>query len=63
MRAKKPFSYEIDSVPKPGELFNFLVEKSGVDEKEAYFTWNMGVGYALIVPAESHDQIFSGLSC
>jgi phosphoribosylformylglycinamidine cyclo-ligase len=53
MRAKKEFSYEIDFVPEPGELFEFLAEKSGVAEKEAYFTWNMGLGYAVIAPKES----------
>ncbi len=49
MRAKKGFSYKIDFVPEPGELFKFLVEKSQVSEKEAYFTWNMGVGYVAMV--------------
>jgi phosphoribosylformylglycinamidine cyclo-ligase len=59
MRAKKPFSYRIDFVPEPGELFRFLVDKSGVSEKEAYFTWNMGIGYVVIVPKESRDAIFA----
>jgi len=59
MRAKKEFTYKIDFVPEPGELFKFLVEKSEVSEKEAYFTWNMGLGYAVIAPEESRDQILS----
>jgi len=57
MRAKKPFSYQIDSVPEPSELFEFLVENSGVSEKEAYFTWNMGLGYAVIAPKKSTEAI------
>lgn len=57
MRAKKPFSYEIDFVPEPSELFKFLVEKSGVDEKEAYFTWNMGLGYAVMASKENAEQV------
>ena len=57
MRAKKPLAYEINSVPEPSELFKFLVEKSGVDEKEAYFTWNMGLGYAVMAPKESVEHI------
>jgi len=57
MRAKRSFSYEIGFVPEPGELFGFLVEKSGVDEKEAYFTWNMGLGYAVMAPRESAEKI------
>jgi phosphoribosylformylglycinamidine cyclo-ligase len=59
MRAKKPFSYEISLVPEPSELFKFLVEKSGISQKEAYFTWNMGIGYAVITPKESSDKIVS----
>ncbi len=58
MRAKKPFTYKIDFVPEPSELFKFLVEKSNVTEKEAYFTWNMGLGYAIMAPKESRDAIF-----
>jgi len=61
MRAKKDFSYEIDFVPEPGELFDFLAEKSGVSQKEAYFTWNMGIGYAVIAPKESAEKI-AGIS-
>lgn len=59
MRAKKPFSYGIDFVPEPGELFQFLADKSGVSEKEAYFTWNMGIGYVVIAPRESKDAVFA----
>ncbi len=59
MRAKKPFSYEIDFVPEPSELFKFLVEKGQVSEKEAYFTWNMGLGYVVIAPRESRDKLLS----
>jgi len=59
MRARKELSYEINSVPDLSELFKFLVEKSGVSEKEAYFTWNMGVGYVVVVPKESREKVLS----
>ncbi len=59
MRPKKHFSYKIDFVPEPSELFKFLVEKSKVREKEAYFTWNMGLGYAVMAPKESVDKLLS----
>ena len=59
MRAKKPFSYKIGFVPLVSELFKFLVEKGGIEEKEAYFTWNMGLGYAIISPKESKDKLLS----
>ncbi len=59
MRAKKPFSYKIDFVPPVSELFKFLVEKGQVSEKEAYFTWNMGIGYVVIAPRASRDKLLS----
>jgi phosphoribosylformylglycinamidine cyclo-ligase len=59
MRPKNPFSYEIDFVPEPSEVFKFLVEKSKVPEKEAFFTWNMGLGYAVMAPKESKDKLLS----
>ncbi|MDD5148071.1 MAG: AIR synthase-related protein [Candidatus ainarchaeum sp.] len=58
MRAKLPFSYEIDFVPEKGELFSFLQEKAKIPDFEAYYTWNMGLGYAAIAPKESSEEIF-----
>jgi phosphoribosylformylglycinamidine cyclo-ligase len=53
MRAKKSFLYEIGFVPEKGELFSFLQEKAGISNQEAYYTWNMGIGYTAIAPNES----------
>lgn len=57
MRAKKTFSYEIDFVPEPSEIFSFLKEKAKLPDNEAYYTWNMGIGYAAIAPKESANAI------
>src|SRR3989344_5145818 len=57
MRAKKTFSYEIDFVPAPEEIFRFLQEKAEISDKEAYYTWNMGIGYAIIAPKKSLAEI------
>ncbi len=57
MRAKKTFSYEIDSVPEPSEIFRFMQEKAKISSQEAYYTWNMGIGYAIIAPKSSLAQI------
>jgi phosphoribosylformylglycinamidine cyclo-ligase len=58
MRSRKKLSYEINFVPPLSELFEFLQEKSGLSDKEAYFTWNMGVGYSIMAPKESTEAIF-----
>lgn len=57
MRAKKTFGYEIDLVPKPEEIFSFLQEKANLPDSEAYYTWNMGIGYAAIAPKDSAGAI------
>jgi len=57
MRNRKKVAYEIDFVPEPSEVFKFLQEKTGLPDKEAYYTWNMGLGYAIMAPAESGEAI------
>ncbi|HLC36894.1 MAG TPA: AIR synthase-related protein [archaeon] len=59
MRAKKTFSYEIDFVPEKSELFSYLQEITGINDREAYYTWNMGIGYTVIAPKESEEKIIS----
>jgi phosphoribosylformylglycinamidine cyclo-ligase len=59
MRHKKSFSYRIDSAPEPPEVFAFLQEKAGLPDSEAYYTWNMGIGYVAYVPRESVDTALS----
>src|SRR5215212_9250203 len=49
MRLDEPFVYEIHSVPKPPPIFQFLMEKGPIDLREAYATFNMGIGFALMV--------------
>ena len=57
MRNRKPFTYEINFVPKPQEIFKFLQEKNNLSDFEAYYTWNMGLGYVLMAPRESVETI------
>jgi phosphoribosylformylglycinamidine cyclo-ligase len=57
MRAKKTFSYDIDFVPEPSEIFRFLQEKGKLPDNEAYYTWNMGIGYVAIAPKDSTSEI------
>ncbi|HTL66168.1 MAG TPA: AIR synthase related protein [Lacunisphaera sp.] len=49
MRLERPFVYEID---RPGDippLFQFLMESGPISRREAYATFNMGVGFAAFV--------------
>ena len=53
MRLEEPFVYEITS-PRPAPpLFEFLMEAGPIERREAYATFNMGVGFAAYVsPAQ-----------
>jgi phosphoribosylformylglycinamidine cyclo-ligase len=49
MRLEEPFVYEITS-PRPiPEIFSFLMKSGPVAPREAYATFNMGIGFAVYV--------------
>ena len=49
MRLEEPFVYEI-TAPRPAPaLFEFIMEAGPVERREAYATFNMGVGFAAYV--------------
>lgn len=52
MRAKQEFSYVLEKIFEPQELFSFLQEHAGLSEKEMYETYNMGMDYAIYLPRE-----------
>jgi phosphoribosylformylglycinamidine cyclo-ligase len=49
MRLEEPFVYEI-TAPRPiPALFKFLIESGPIAEREAFATFNMGIGFAVYV--------------
>ncbi|MCX6816084.1 MAG: AIR synthase-related protein [Candidatus Aenigmarchaeota archaeon] len=61
-RAKRDFTYVIENLPEPPEVFKFLIEegsrhKFDVSDRENYYVWNMGTSIALIAPADSADRM------
>src|SRR4051812_8074638 len=58
MRLDEPFVYEIETVPRPPAVFQFLMEKGPISLREAYATFNMGIGFAvMVVPADAQQCI------
>jgi phosphoribosylformylglycinamidine cyclo-ligase len=56
MRLEEPFVYEITS-PRPAPpLFEFMIEQGPIERREAYATFNMGVGFAAFVAPSAVDQ-------
>ncbi len=54
MRLAEPFVYRITDIHEPLPIFKFIQRNGPVDEKEAYATFNMGVGFAVYVsPGEA----------
>jgi phosphoribosylformylglycinamidine cyclo-ligase len=52
MRLEEPFVYEI-TAPRPNPaLFRFLMESGPVAPREAYATFNMGIGFAVYVASD-----------
>ena len=55
MRLEEPFVYEI-TAPRPAPaLFEFMIEAGPIERREAYATFNMGVGFAAYVAPENAD--------
>jgi phosphoribosylformylglycinamidine cyclo-ligase len=50
MRADQNFEYVIEKIPEPQPVFRLIQEATGMDDKEAYATYNMGAGFALYMP-------------
>lgn len=49
MRLAEPWVYQIESVPQPQPVFNLITQTAQLDMREAYGTFNMGVGFAVYV--------------
>lgn len=50
MRSKRDFTYIIEKIFNPQEVFLFIQEHAGVDDYEMYQTFNMGQDYAIFLP-------------
>lgn len=61
MRANKNFTYRINNINKPDELFNFIAKESNSDLKEMYGNYNMGAGYAVYVPSHQTEKAIDAI--
>lgn len=59
MRLDEPFVYRVTEVRPPPPVFRFLVDGGFIDEREAYNTFNMGVGFVLYMRPEDAAQAVS----
>lgn len=50
MRAKQNFTYVIEKIFEPQEIFNFIQKQAEISNEEMYSTFNMGQDYAILLP-------------
>jgi phosphoribosylformylglycinamidine cyclo-ligase len=56
MRARPEFTYLIEKIFEPQEVFNFIQENARLGDLEMYQTYNMGMDYAIFVPQKDVDK-------
>jgi phosphoribosylformylglycinamidine cyclo-ligase len=59
MRAEAELSYVVERIPEPNPVFHLLTETAGMTAREAYSTFNMGIGYAFYVAAKDQERAFA----
>jgi phosphoribosylformylglycinamidine cyclo-ligase len=58
IRLKKGIGFEIEDPVRPNPIFNVMQELGNVTDNEMYQTFNMGMGYCMVVPErESSDVV------
>ncbi len=50
MRARQNFTYIIEKILEPQEIFNFIQKCANLSDEEMYGTYNMGMDYAIFLP-------------
>lgn len=56
MRANRDFSYVMNELPYQQPVFDFIKEQSGNDDEEMYGYFNMGAGFAIMLPANQVEK-------
>lgn len=56
MRSKRPFTYTLEKIFEPLEIFKFIQKNAGISDLEMYQTYNMGQDYAIFLPEEDMEK-------
>lgn len=56
MRSQRNFTYVIEELFEPQEIFEFIQKEADLDDFEMYQTFNMGQDYAIFLPAEDVEK-------
>jgi phosphoribosylformylglycinamidine cyclo-ligase len=56
-RAYADVTYVIDSLPEPHPIFRLIQHYGAIPDEEMFFTYNMGIGYCVVVAPEDVDAV------
>ncbi|MDO8583505.1 MAG: AIR synthase-related protein [bacterium] len=56
MRARQDFTYIIEKIFEPQEVFNFIQKHANLSDYEMYQTFNMGMDYAIFIPEKDIEK-------
>ena len=59
MRLEEPFVYEITAPRETPALFKFMMQAGPITLREAYATFNMGIGFAAYIDPKSADAVLA----
>jgi phosphoribosylformylglycinamidine cyclo-ligase len=54
-RAAAPMGYVLDKLPEPLPIFKLLQNEGGVSIEDMYFTYNMGIGFCIVIDPKDVD--------
>jgi phosphoribosylformylglycinamidine cyclo-ligase len=54
-------SYELDGLPAPQEIFELIAAKGEIDSATMYATFNMGIGFCVVVAAAEQEAALDAL--
>ncbi len=58
-RLSKKYGFLIENMPEPKEIFKLIQKLGNVSEKEMYRTFNMGIGFCIVVEKKFADDVIS----
>ncbi len=56
MRSKRSFTYFLENIFEPLEIFKFIQRNAAINDYEIYQTFNMGQDYAIFLPKEDMEK-------
>ncbi|MGA9841260.1 MAG: phosphoribosylformylglycinamidine cyclo-ligase [Nitrososphaeraceae archaeon] len=55
-RLNKAVDYKLDNLPAPAGIFDLIQREGHIQTKEMYRTFNMGIGYCIVLPQSHVDN-------